>query len=193
MASSTGIRESTNLIHRDAAPYSSSKTAALVAWLSELQEKPSVLSLPSDKQAASNLIKNKDFRIDCQGYFEVPGYDNIGWVNLQVQENVPRVKGASTTVITTYVHFQGYRDLGMITSNIILQAMKQQVLHTLSEYVIFVSKSQQGHMALQNIPRGPNGVLDRGWGSLDLVRKIQGEQKWKQGQGKWATIWVPEA
>jgi hypothetical protein len=91
MASSTGIRDTTNLIRRGAAPYPSSKKADLVAWLSELQEKPGVLSLPANKRALSKLVGNEDFRIDCQGYFEVPGYEKIGWINLQVQENVSRV------------------------------------------------------------------------------------------------------
>lgn len=92
------------------------------------------------------------------------------------------------------MHYQGYHGSGLIDSGIILQAMIQQAMHNIGEYSIFVSKTTEGVVALQNIPRSPQGLLSHGWGSLEDVRKFQGEKKWKDPKmkGKWAAIWIPE-
>lgn len=45
--------------------------------------------LPPTKSGGATLLKNDDFRIDYQGYFNSDPYE-IGWINHQVQENTPR-------------------------------------------------------------------------------------------------------
>lgn len=79
----------------------------------------------------------------------------------------------------------------MIDSNIILQAMKQQLLKSLGEAALFISISQQGTASLQHIPRSPQGIMER-WSSFDQIRRIQGQDKWKENYGNWAVIWAPE-
>ncbi|KOS42281.1 hypothetical protein ACN38_g6858 [Penicillium nordicum] len=159
-----------------------------------LEQKDNILSLSAGKNGGATLLKNDDFRIDYQGYFHSPAPYEIGWINLQVQENTPRKSNASTTVITTYVHYQGYHEPpGRITGNIVLRAMIQQAMHIIGELSVFVSKSQAGAIVVQNIPRSPQGLLKHGWGSLEEAKEIQGLKKWNNPKmkGKWASIWVP--
>lgn len=90
------------------------------------------------------------------------------------------------------MHYQGYHQSGLITGDVILHAMVQQAMHKIGEYSVFVSKSEAGSTAVQNIPRSPQCLLKYGWGSLEDVRRVQG-QKWNDPKmkGKWAAIWVP--
>ena len=92
------------------------------------------------------------------------------------------------------MHYQGYHQSGRITSNVILHAMVQQAMSKIAEYSIFVSKSQTGAIAVQNIPRSPQGLIKWGWGSLESAKAVQGD-KWNNPKmkGKWAAIWVPES
>ena len=72
--------------------------------------------------------------------------------------------------------------------------MVQQAMSKIAEYSIFVSKSQTGAIAVQNIPRSPQGLIKWGWGSLESAKAVQGD-KWNNPKvkGKWAAIWVPES
>lgn len=90
------------------------------------------------------------------------------------------------------MHYQGYHQSGKITSSVILHAMVQQAMSKIGEYSIFASKSQTGAIAVQNIPRSPQGLIKHGWASLEEVKAFQGD-KWndRKKQGKWAAIWVP--
>ncbi|CAI7577797.1 unnamed protein product [Penicillium palitans] len=187
----SNVRDTPTLIKRNGADYSSAKHTELIDWLLMLERKENVLMLPPTKSGGATLLKNDDFRIDYQGYFNSDPYE-IGWINLQVQENTPRKSKTSTTVITTYVHYQGYHQSGKITSSVILHAMIQQAMSKIGEYSIFASKSQTGAIAVQNIPRSPQGLIKHGWGSLEEVKAFQGD-KWndRKKQGKWAAIWVP--
>ncbi|KAJ5977622.1 hypothetical protein N7501_000964 [Penicillium viridicatum] len=192
MASQSNVRDTPTLIKRGA-DYSSGKKRELIDWLLMLEQKENVLTLQPSKNGAGTLLKNDDFRIDYQGYFNSNPYE-IGWINLQVQENTPRKSNTSTTVITTYVHYQGYHHKpGRITGNIILRAMVQQAMHNIGEYSVFVSKSQEGAIVVQNIPRSPQGLIKYGWGSLEDAKRVQG-QEWNnpKKKGKWASIWVPK-
>jgi hypothetical protein len=161
------VRETTNLVLE----YSPSQHSNLCNWITAVHDaslsSKYTLTLP-DRRAASNLQPTKidgkelegGWRIDCQTFFHVDGHPHCGWYNLQVQENVTRGKGQSTTVFTTYVHHEAYM-AGRITSSIILKAMKQQALHRLPEYVIF--RYVDGKVeALGNVPRSPHGILT--WG-----------------------------
>lgn len=89
MASESTIRDTPTLISRNGPPYPPGKKQALTNWLLELEPKDNVLVLPATKNGGATLLKNDDFRIDFQGYFNSDPYQ-IGWINLQVQENTPR-------------------------------------------------------------------------------------------------------
>jgi hypothetical protein len=89
MASQSNVRDTSTLIKRNGADYSSGKKTELIDWLLTLEQKEGVLIVPATKNGGATLLKNDDFRIDYQGYFNSSPYQ-IGWINLQVQENTPR-------------------------------------------------------------------------------------------------------
>lgn len=89
MATQSNVRDTPTLIKRNGADYSSAKHTELIDWLLMLERKDNVLTLPPTKSGGATLLKNDDFRIDYQGYFNSDPYE-IGWINLQVQENIPR-------------------------------------------------------------------------------------------------------
>lgn len=88
MASQSNVRDTPTLIKRGA-DYSSGKKRELIDWLLMLEQKDNVLILQPSKNGAGTLLKNDNFRIDYQGYFNSNPYE-VGWINLQVQENTPR-------------------------------------------------------------------------------------------------------
>jgi len=158
------VRETTNRVPE----YPAGQHSNLCTWITAVHDaslsSKYTLALP-DRRKASNLQPKKidgrkidgDWRIDCQDFFHVQGHEYCGWYNLQVQENVTRGKGESTTAFTTYVHHEAIK-AGRITSSIILQAMKQQALHRIPEYVIFLYVDGKVE-ALGNVPRSPYGIL----------------------------------
>lgn len=150
--------------NRQADIYPKGKLNKLREWITDLHEKSKtsdVLAMPT-RTSQRTLISNKNFRIDCQGYFKVNEDDRCGWINLQVQENVSRSKGESTTVLTTYVHWEGFHTAEMIKSRTILKAMKQQVYNFIPEITLFVWVNKNNGVAVQNVLRSPYGVLEHG-------------------------------
>lgn len=89
MATQSNIRDTPTLIKRGE-DYSRAKKTKLIDWLLMLEQKDNILSLSAGKNGGATLLKNDDFRIDYQGYFHSPAPYEIGWINLQVQENTPR-------------------------------------------------------------------------------------------------------
>lgn len=134
----------------------------LCVWLEELHEQSksfAPFSLP-EQGARSNLHRNDEFRLDCQGTFTVTGHPDIVWYNLQVQENTKRGKDESTTVMTTYVHKQGYKKSTdpNITCAVICRVMESQAKHAIPEMTIFVEEGQANRV--NNVQRTPHGILE---------------------------------
>lgn len=89
MATQSNVRDTPTLIKRNGEKYPPAKKTELIDWLLMLERKDNVLMIPAGKNGGATLLKNDDFRIDYQGYFNSDPYQ-IGWINLQVQENIPR-------------------------------------------------------------------------------------------------------
>lgn len=157
-------RPSPSLLRKDGS-YPRPKWERLCNWMDELHESskhgrtPFILPY---KRAQSNLAANDGFRLDCQGYFQVPGHTHCGWYNLQVQENRPR-NGPDdlTTVMTTYVHQQGYdRDADpRIFCSMIAKVMESQAKHAIPEMSIFVWERDDGGREVKSVQRSPHGLL----------------------------------
>jgi hypothetical protein len=153
----------------------------LTSWLQDLHAQSrttkGLLALPPNGPE-SNLLENSDYRIDCQGIFSVEGFPNITWYNIQIQENRNRGKGKSkearsTTVMTTYVHKQGYdrEDEPKIDASIILRKMWSQALNAIPEMSIFL-RDEIGKVTdskgrsrtartfeIKTVQRSPHGIL----------------------------------
>jgi len=172
-------RPSENLLQKDGS-YPRAKWQRLVGWIEGLHDaskQTAIFSLPH-RSAQSNLSSNPEFRIDCQGYFTLHG---SGWYNLQVQENVQRSKGEhrSTTVLTTYVHAEGYdrdRDPKILCS-MIMKTMESQVKHAIPEMTIFIWNDPElgAVKTVKTLQRSPYGLLE--WQN--------------EGKGAWK-VWRPE-
>ncbi|KAL2822582.1 hypothetical protein BJX63DRAFT_427146 [Aspergillus granulosus] len=135
------IRDSSNLIRND---YPRSKWEDAIDYITEMQQE--TISLGS---------RGNNLRIDNQGEF-TDQTNGITWYNLQLQENVPRVPGTSTTVFTTFVHKDGYNNWSdHLKSSNILSAMKQQALHQLPESCVYIQKE---NISAKMVPRSPDGL-----------------------------------
>ena len=161
-------RDSTNLLRKlyegdePSLGYPKKDWQRLCQWLTEVHDdarSAGTFYLPNGPR--SNLRFNPQFRIDCQGHFNLKSYPRITWVNLQVQENKPR-QGKSTTVMTTYVHWQGYNRSTepTITGAVVCGVMETQVKHAIPEMTIFVERERNGTLRVRREPRTPHGLLE---------------------------------
>jgi hypothetical protein len=112
----------------------------VLTWIEGLLTEDITISLPDDTNPIKELVTTSQYRLDCQGLTTNQGHE-IRWLNLQIQINTKtkqRSKNDKTSVLTTFVHYNGYHHTDLIDSKVILKKMKKQVYWAKPESCIFV-------------------------------------------------------